>query len=375
MPFDWRFRNFKRDPEPFLNGAVIDAENARNNLVQNAGNDMEGYRPLASTLAAQVMEGYKPVVPATQSQLAAGASQAMQGYTPNVAGRPFVPNNMHGGMGRPDLEGYGESLQAASDAAAQKIKKEQDIADIESQIAFLEKRIAENKVKLQNFAGNADQIAAIEARKINTADPTSIWRWKVDRDEARRIAKMEKENTKKLNAANALIEATNTIENMVVDPLMDTSTKNSMLSKLADIKSNLQKQKLPTKMVDDKIKEIKGESVQTTEASANTGLPFRGTPKEKGTAQADNIIQKGIEKVTQKEIKELKRQVESGELIVNNEKMNEIDDLYNKVVDRDNQRALSRRYEEARKKFNIPKERWNLMSKAKRKEYLEKSGV
>lgn len=197
MPFDWRFRNFKRDPQPFLNGAVIDTENARNNLVQNAGNSMEGYTPLESTLAAQAMEGYKPVVPATQSQLAAGASQAMQGYTPNGAGRPSVPNNMHGGNAQPDLEGYGESLQAASDAVAQAQAKEQQIADIESQIATLEKRIADNKAKLSNWTGNADKIAAIEARKINVNDPTSIWRWKQGQDQAMAIRKQDLERIEK----------------------------------------------------------------------------------------------------------------------------------------------------------------------------------
>lgn len=298
-----------------------------------------------------------------------------QGFSPdyNIQG---LPQDTEDYQRAAYMDAYeADEAQKAQALQMQEAERKNRIADIQNQIVTLKKRIAENEAKLKNFASNVDQIAAIEARKINTADPTSIWRWKVDRDEARRIAQTEKDKSKQLTAANAFIEATNTIENMVVDPLMDTSTKNAMLSKLADIKSNLQKNGLPTKIADDMIKKIKGESVQTTETTAVTGLPFRGTEKERGTAQADNIIQKGIEKVTQKEIKELKRQVESGEIIVDNEKMNEIDDLYNKVVERDNQRALNRRYEEARKKFNISKERWNLFSKARKKYYLEKSGV
>lgn len=293
MPFDWRFRNFKRDPQPFLNGAVIDAENARNNLIQNVSNSMEGYAPLQSTLATQAMEGYRPVVPATQSQLAAGASHVMQGYTPNSIGRPWVPNDMHGGMGQPDLEGYGESLQAASDAAAQAQAKEQQIADIESQIVALQKRIEDNKVKLKNFAGNADQIAALEARKINSSDPTSIWRWKVDRDEAKRIANAQNKPSDTAKA-NALIEATNTIENMVVDPSMDTPTANAMLSKLADIKSNLQKNGLPTKMVDDKIKEIKGEDkkVITEQPETVDDVTYEGKDRERSESKASRLLGK-----------------------------------------------------------------------------------
>lgn len=272
MPFDWRFRNFKRDPQPFLNGAVIDAENARNNLVQNAGNGMEGYTPLESTLAAQAMEGYKPVVPATQSQLAAGASQAMQGYTPNSVGRPSVPNNMHGGMGQPDLEGYGESLQAASDAAGQAQAREQQIADIQSQIKALQTRIAENQAKLKNWNGDdvVNKVAALEARKFFSQDPTSIWRWKVDRDEARRIAKEEKDKNKQLAKTNVLIEANNTLDSMIINDSLDTPTKNAMLSKLADVKSNLEKNGFDTSRVNSMISKLKGNGEQTTREQAKT---------------------------------------------------------------------------------------------------------
>lgn len=340
MPFDWRFRNFKRDPQPFLNGAVIDAENARNNLIQNAGNSMEGYAPLESTLAAQVMEGYRPVIPATQSQLAAGASQAMEGYTPNSVGRPSVPNDMHGGMGQPDLDGYGAKFEADIEEKA----KQEQIANIESQIATLEKRIAENTAKLQNFAGNADQIAALEARKINSADPTSIWRWKVDRDEARRIANAQNKPNDTARA-NALIEATNTIENMVVDPSMDTPTKNAMLSKLADIKSNLQKNGLPTKMVDDKMSEIKGENKQVVTEEPETDKPedfeFEGTDREQGEARATRILQKDPEKLTQNEIMTLKRDIQSGKISVSNETKNKIDKIHSQIIDRDKKKNES----------------------------------
>lgn len=289
MPFDWRFRNFKRDPQPFLNGAVIDAENARNNLVQNAGNEMEGYTPLASTLAAQAMEGYKPVVPATQSQLAAGAAQNMQGYTPNAAGRPFTPNDMHGGMGQPDLDGYGESLQAASDAVAQAQAKEQQIADIQSQISVLENRIKENTAKLQNWTGNADHIAAIEARKINRQDPTSIWRWKVDRDEARRIANAQNKPNDTARA-NALIDANNTLDSMIIDKNLDTPTKNAMLSRLADVKSNLEKNGFDSSRAQKMIDQLKGNGPQTPREQAKTTWHGLQGKKDLTSAELDAAI-------------------------------------------------------------------------------------
>jgi len=296
MPFDWRFRNFKRDSQPFLNGAVIDAENARNNLVQNAGNSMEGYTPLESTLAAQAMEGYKPVVPATQGQLAAGASQAMQGYTPNSVGRPFVPNDMHGGMGQPDLEGYGESLQAASDAVVQAQSREQQIADKESQIAALEKRIAENQAKLKNWNGSdvANKIAALEARKFFSQDPTSIWRWKNERDEARRLANEQKNTSDNVVRANALFEIKNDLDSIIVDESMTSQDQKAYLSKLSNLKTLAQKNNLPTDAIDKKIKEVKRETEQpTTNVESKEQLDtsdFSGTDIEKNDSAAQVIL-------------------------------------------------------------------------------------
>lgn len=249
MAFEW---NFNRQPN-LVNyiGAQVDPYNAS----RIASENMQGYRPNAA---------FKPGIPAQQ------AAAAMQGYTQNPKGGQFsVPNNMHGGMGQPDLEGYGESLQAASDAVAQSQAKEQQIADIESQIATLEKRIADNKAKLSNWTGNADKIAAIEARKINVNDPTSIWRWKEDRDNARRIAN-EQNKTNNTARANALIEANNILDSMIINDSLDTPTKNSMLSKLADVKTNLEKNGLPTKDVDKKIEQLKGNGEQTKREEATT---------------------------------------------------------------------------------------------------------
>ena len=313
MSFNW---NFRREPD-LTNyiGAQIDPYNAS----RIASDNMRGYRPNTA---------FTPGTPAEQ------AAAAMNGYRPNPQGGQFsVPNVMHGGMGQPNLEGYGESLQAASDAAA----REQQIADIESQIATLEKRIAVNTAKLRSFTGNADRIAAIEARKINGADPTSIWRWKANLDETRRVAN-EQNKPNDTAKVNALIEATNTIENMVVEPSMDTPTKNAMLSKLADIKSNLQKNGIPTKIVDDKIEEIKGNAKQVV-AEEPEELKYEGTARDQGEAIVAKILQKDFEKLTQKEIIALKQAINSGKISVYNETKNKIIELHDKLIERDKKRA------------------------------------
>ena len=349
MPFDWRFRNFKRDPQPFLNGAVIDEEAARKALIENAGNGMEGYTPLESSLAAQAMEGYKPVVPATQSQLAAGASQAMQGYTPNSVGRPSVPNDMHGGMGQPDLEGYGDSLQAASDAAGQAQAREQQIADIQSQIKALQTRIAENQAKLKNWNGDdvVNKVAALEARKFFSQDPTSIWRWKQDKDYATQLAAKQNEtdNTAK---ANAMIEIANDLDSIIVDDTMTSQDQKAYLSKLSNLKTLGEKAGVPKSVIDNinaKIAEVKRKDKQVTEEKpesvAEEDFDFEGGPRDIGEARATKILQKDPEKLTQQELTTLKRDIKSGKISVSNETKNKIDKLHSQVIDRDNKKNES----------------------------------
>lgn len=281
-----------------------------------------------------------------------------QGFSPdyNIQG---LPQDTEDYQRAAYMDAYeADEAQKAQALQAQQAGQQKRIADIQNQIATLEKRIAENTAKLQNFAGNADQIAAIEARKINSQDPTSIWRWKVDREEARRIANAQNKPNDTVKA-NALIEATNTIENMVVDPSMDTPTKNAMLSKLADIKSNLQKNGLPTKMVDDKIKEIKGENKQVTAEEPESDKPedfeFEGTDREQGEARATRILQKDPEKLTQNEIMTLKRDIQSGKISVSNETKNKIDKIHSQIIDRDKKRVEDQKKEEAilKKGMNI----------------------
>ena len=279
------------------------------------------------------VESFMPQAPGAISTQMKG-----QGFSPdyNIQG---LPQDTEDYQRAAYMDAYeANEAQKAQALQAQQAGQQKRIADIQNQIATLEKRIAENTAKLQNFVGNTDQIAAIEARKINGQDPTSIWRWKTDRDEARRIANAQNKPNDTAKA-NALIEATNTIENMVVDPSMDTPTKNAMLSKLADIKSNLQKNGLPTKMVDDKMSEIKGENKQVTAEQPETDKPedfeFEGTDREQGEARATRILQKDPEKLTQNEITTLKRDIQSGKISVSNETKNKIDKIHSQVIDRD----------------------------------------
>ena len=118
--------------------------------------------------AQQGMEGYNPN--------AANAVAQMQGYAPTSV---VDAGTQGGALDRGAAEQVSEQqAMAQQQAEAEQAQRQSRIAAIESEIKALETRIATNTAKLQNFTGNTDKIAALEARKINSQDPTSIWRWK-----------------------------------------------------------------------------------------------------------------------------------------------------------------------------------------------------
>ena len=124
-----------------------------------------------------------------------------QGFSPdyNVQG---LPQDTEDYQRAAYMDAYeADEAQKAQALQAQQAGQQKRLADIQNEIATLEKRIAENTAKLQNWTGNANQIAAIEARKINSQDPTMIWRWKMGQDAAKQqraddLKHIEAEKTK-----------------------------------------------------------------------------------------------------------------------------------------------------------------------------------
>ena len=237
-----------------------------------------------------------------------------------------------------------ESLNAdiqQEQAEQEAVAKQQKIANIQSQIKALETRIAENQAKLKNWNGGdvANKVAALEARKFFSQDPTSIWRWKVDRDEARRLANEQKNTSDNVVRANALFEIQNDLDSIIVDDQMTSQDQKAYLSKLSNLKTLAQKNSLPTDAIDKKIKEVKGETEQPTqekpESVAEEDFDFEGGPRDVGEARATKILQKDPEKLTQNELAALKRDIVSGKISVSNETKNKIDKIYSQVIDRD----------------------------------------
>lgn len=171
-----------------------------------------------SRAASDAMAGYVPQEADpnnsyyTQGIPAENAAAMMQGYTeeqpaPYVGRTPEAMNNAGQGAGYqfndPEFDAYMQQQEKAANEAA---AKEQNIAKLKSDITALEAKIAENKKKLSGFTGNADKIAALEARKINSQDPTMIWRWKMGQDAAKQ---QRAEDLKRIEAEKAKNEARN----------------------------------------------------------------------------------------------------------------------------------------------------------------------
>ena len=161
MSFNW---NFRREPDI----SNYDWKIQPKDLSEIATEQMQGYRPNTALVPGSPVEQ---------------GIASMNGYTPNA--QFSVPNYRHGGYAQPDLEGYGESLEAASEEAKKEIQRQSRIEELKSQIELVQNRINENIAKLNNFTGSIDAIASLEAEKINSTDPTTIWRWNVQRQDTK----------------------------------------------------------------------------------------------------------------------------------------------------------------------------------------------
>lgn len=240
---------------------------------------------------------------------------------------------------------YMDAYEADEVQKAQALQAQQKrIADIQNEIATLEKRIAENTAKLQNFTGNTDQftgntdqIAAIEARKINRQDPTSIWRWKVDREDTRRIAKMEKDKTKELTAANAIYEIQNDLDSIVVDDKMDSATQKAYLGKLAGLKTLAQKNGISTSAIDAKIREVKGET-ETSKTKGPEGTEYEGTSREQWDNEAEELLAKP--NLTQGDIMKFKQ----NNLNISNEVRQKLEAKLSALIEADKKKAYEKKW-------------------------------
>lgn len=235
--------------------------------------------------------------------------------------------------------------QAEQEAAA----KQQRIQEIEAEIAEIEQRIAERK---RGMAANEDalntQLAAIEARKINQKDPTTIWRWKAQMDENRRIANAQKtDNTAK---ANAMIEIANDLDSIIVDDKMTSQDQKAYLSKLSNLKTLGEKAGVPKSVIDNinaKIAEVKGEAKSETKKGPE-GSEYEGTSRDQWDNEAKELLSKP--NLTQGDIMKFKQKNPN----ISNEVRQELEKKHSELIDRDNKKNEAKKFEQFLKDNGFP---------------------
>lgn len=118
---------------------------------------------------------------------------SMQGYQP---GQQVAPSNAY------NMTNYGKNIQAQAEPIEQNFNpsfgydaQEEKIAQLEQQIAQVKERIVRNERALssKSYEDVNNKLAALEMKKINSQDPTMIWRWQQQRQDA--------------NAANANVKS------------------------------------------------------------------------------------------------------------------------------------------------------------------------
>lgn len=122
------------------------------------------------------------------------AKISMQGYQP---GQQVAPSNAY------EMTNYGKNLQAQAEQIEQNFnpsfgydEREAKIAQLEQQIAMVKERIARNERALsgKSYEDANNKIAALEMRKINSQDPTTIWRWQQQRQDTKAANEITKSN-------------------------------------------------------------------------------------------------------------------------------------------------------------------------------------
>lgn len=304
-----------------------------------------------------------------------------QGFSPdyNIQGLPQDTENYQRAAYMDAYEA--DEAQKVQALQAQETERQNRIADIQNQIVTLKKRITENEAKLKNFAGNVDQIAAIEARKINTADPTSIWRWKVDKDQAIRLANMEKEKTKTTQQNNVKYEIDNTLSSIM--PRSDASSEEVKrdITKLYDLRTLAQKNEMPKSEIDkidariESLKNPKPESSEETgeEKDIFDDMTNLNTP-EKKNARVEQLLERP----------EKTKPGDWAAVLKNPDGMNK--DLvikaraeYGKALDRQNANILNNRLKKLKeiliKNSNFTPAGWDALDIETKKELLTEYGL
>lgn len=188
----------------------------------------------ADQMAAD-MAGYRPNTAFTPAGLPQQAAAQMGGYSQQMANyRPNVSGGNSGGVMAPNLEGYGASLQLASDNTA----KARQVEEIDAQIAANNARISQLRQQLETLKKGSDYADSFDRRlAANRAEVGDLANAQVHlgRIESRKLARDQRENaerlrllekvgsTAELDDLQKLARMRTTLESVADDPNMRAS--------------------------------------------------------------------------------------------------------------------------------------------------------
>lgn len=221
-------------------------------------------------------------------------------------------------VSRPDLS---PEKMEVSDYSGERNAK---IAQLESQIAMVKERIARNERALtgKSYDDVNNKLAALEMRKINSQDPTTLWRWQ-----------QQRQDTKDANASqDAKTSATwQKDANYVMSAEYDNSNDASMVQAQNNIRKMIEEGRLIGKSTEelaplyDKLNEIQNDrnNLSVTTRKDTVIKDIQTTISEGALTTAINDIEEAYNSgiIDKRDVEKLKIRL--------NEKANQVQDQQN----------------------------------------------
>ena len=233
-------------------------------------------------------------------------------------------------VSRPDLS---PEKMEVSDYSGERNAK---IAKLESQIAMVKERIARNERALtgKSYDDANNQIAALEMKKINSSDPTTLWRWQ-----------QQRQDTNAANAntrANAAAQFANTVDMWV--NTRPAPTTEGIAQQISNINSAIRDGKnvgADVSRLVTKKEELENIIYGNDPQSANTNNKYvKGTDTEKLNADVEDTISAA------KTSTEIAQFIENNKKLLKPEQINKLNAKQRELENKELAKAKSEKFEQ-----------------------------
>lgn len=259
---------------------------------------------------------------------------SMQGYQP---GQQAAPSNAY------EMTNYGKNLQAQAEPMEQNFNpsfgydaQAEKISQLEQQIAQVKERIARNERALsgKSYEDVNNKLAALEMKKINSQDPTMIWRWQQQRQDT---------NTANANVkSNEAAKFANTVDMWV--NTRPAPTTEGIMQQISNINSAIRDGKnagADVSRLVTKKEELESLVYGNDEQSANTDDKYvKGTDTEKLNADVEDTISAA------KTSTEIAQYIEKNKKFLKPEQINKLNDKQRELEKKEIAKAKSEKFEQ-----------------------------